>query len=257
MKKLIVIAVLFAAILSSCHSDKNKQFEQDTVIDTTQQSEENTDNSDTENQTEEENVSQSDISQNPFWINMNKQVDTICEQPPEFLSEENKELFKAAEYIYYNFWVSSSFVSSTVGEENESVDIQNGNSTSHSYVKTDYSYDDFKNYILSVYTDTVMNKLINETQQYMNYNSYLCYIDGARGTNIFYKDKTFELVEQTEDKIVFKAIANYSCEGMFADEEEMKKIMGENAQTNWTEEYNFQMDKTENGWRVSKFEYWK
>lgn len=78
----------------------------------------------------------------------------------------------------------------------------------------------------------------------------------ARGSNLTYKDKQFELVSESDDKIEFKAIANYSWEAVYDTEEKFKQS-GIEGDYNWSEEYKFELTKTDKGWRVSHFEGWK
>lgn len=177
------------------------------------------------------------------------------EEPPEFLSDENKELFKRAEYIYYNAFVCSGF-NFTIDDSRKTTDFEGSSDYGYAY-ETDYDYSELEDYVESVFTGDALEQINGGLSSYVKDSSgKLCWIDAARGTDIFYNDKTFELVSESDDKIEFKAVANYSWKEMYATEEEFKES-GTEGDYEWTEEYNFELTKTDDGWRVSRFEYWK
>ena len=177
------------------------------------------------------------------------------EEPPEFLSEENQKLFEKAEFITYSTFVMAGF--GVVPDQNRTTtDFEMSENFGYAY-ETDYMYSDLEDYIASVFTGEALENLKqNPGSYYETGDGRLCWVDAARGTNIFYVDKTFELISETDDKIEFKAIANYSGEYMYGSEEEFINS-GAEGPYEWSEEYNFELVNTDDGWRVSKFEYWK
>lgn len=202
----------------------------------------------TENNQQEESV------QNGFAQAVEENIYT--ELPPDFLSDVNQELFKRAEYISFNAFVSTGF-GMPVSQERETSDFKGSENVGVAY-ETDYMYSEFEDYIKSVFDGEALEKTLEslESAYFETSGGKLCWIDAARGTNIFYKDKTFELVNESEDKIEFKAKAVYSQEGLYESEEDFKKS-GMEGEYEWTEEYNFELTKTDDGWRVTRFEYWK
>lgn len=201
-----------------------------------------------------ENTQQAESSKTAFEEAVSADMST--EQPPEFLSDENKELFEKAEYIYFNTNISTGF-NFTASEENKTTDFE-GSEERGAAFKTDYDYSEFKDYLKSTFTGDALNEIqLSADSAYLKTSDgKLCWIDAARGTNISYKDKQFELVSESDDKIEFKAIANYSWEAVYDTEEKFKQS-GIEGDYNWSEEYKFELTKTDKGWRVSHFEGWK
>lgn len=230
MKKFVPL-ILAAVMLSGCTSNAQK----------TQEGE----NQDTQ---------QTEISESAFGQDAEEEM--YVEQPPEFLSDENKELFKKAENIYFNVFVSTGF-NMTGSMDNETTDFEGSENVSVAF-ESEYMYSDFENYIESIFSGDALEAVNKgaETLYHETSDGKLCWVDAGRGTNISYKEKRFELVNESEDKIEFKAVADYSWEGIYESEEEFKES-GMDGEYNWSEEYNFELTKTEDGWRISHFEYWK
>lgn len=231
MKKLITL-ILAASLLTGCGSNTSNGEEQQTEQSVKNEEQQNT---------------------NAFAAEADSNINS--EEPPEFLSDENKKLFERAEYITFFTLVSTGF-DSTVDESRLTTDFEGSDGSLYAY-ETDYMYSDFEDYISSVFTGEALENLKqNPGSYYETGDGRLCWVDAARGTNIFYVDKTFELISETDDKIEFKAIANYSGEYMYGSEEEFINS-GAEGPYEWSEEYNFELVNTDDGWRVSKFEYWK
>lgn len=231
MKKLITL-ILAASLLTGCGSNTSNGEEQQTEQSVKNEEQQNT---------------------NAFAAEADSNINS--EEPPEFLSDENKKLFERAEYITFFTLVSTGF-DSTVDESRLTTDFEGSDGSLYAY-ETDYMYSDFEDYISSVFTGEALEKVKNDLGSYFETSDgKLCWVDAARGTNIFYVDKTFEPVSETDDKIEFKAIANYSGEAVYGSEEAFNES-GDGGEYAWSEEYNFEMVKTDDGWRVSRFEYWK
>ena len=193
MKKLITL-ILAASLLTGCGSNTSNGEEQQTEQSVKNEEQQNT---------------------NAFAAEADSNINS--EEPPEFLSDENKKLFERAEYITFFTLVSTGF-DSTVDESRLTTDFEGSDGSLYAY-ETDYMYSDFEDYISSVFTGEALEKVKNDLGSYFETSDgKLCWVDAARGTNIFYVDKTFELISETDDKIEFKAIANYSGEAVYGSE---------------------------------------
>jgi len=178
----------------------------------------------------------------------------IPEDAPFFLSEENKELFRNADYIYFNFSVCGGF--DLIDYENENfVDIDK-NGTTYRYYQTGYDYSDFVDYIKSIFTDEKADSLINSSDFYINIDGKLYCMDGARGSNISYTGKKFDLISENKDEIVFKATAGYSW-AEFYENEQQYRDEGNTGDFEWQEEFTYKLVKSDEGFRIENFEYWK
>lgn len=77
----------------------------------------------------------------------------------------------------------------------------------------------------------------------------LCYLDGGRGSNIFYdgiETDTYELVSQTEDELRFDLIGHYT--DWDYDTETGQEVQGEP----YTVRFPIRMARTDQGWRVAE-----
>lgn len=77
----------------------------------------------------------------------------------------------------------------------------------------------------------------------------LCYLDGGRGSNIFYdgiETDTYELVSQTEDELRFDLIGHYT--DWDYDTETGQEVQGEP----YTVRFPIRMAHTDQGWRVAE-----
>lgn len=110
------------------------------------------------------------------------------------------------------------------------------------YYSTGVSFDSFVDYLKSAYTDDSVSALLNNTSV-KNVEGEVYWIDGARGSDISYSGVSFELIEQSEDSIKFKAVAEY------------KDQFDENSEAHY-EEIPFEMVSTDNGWRMNGFTLW-
>lgn len=176
------------------------------------------------------------------------------EDAPSFLSEENKELFRNADYIYFNFSVCGGFDLIDY-EKGEFVDIDK-NGTTYRYYKTDYDYEDFEEYIKSVLTDELTDNLIKGNDFYIDIDGKLYCMDGARGSDLSYTGNEYELISESSDEITFKAIAKHSWAGFYENEQQYRDE-GNTDDYEWKEEYTYKFVKTDDGFRISEFEYWK
>lgn len=186
--------------------------------------------------------------------NINEPKGYIPEDAPKFLSEENKQIFKKADYIYFNFFVCTGF--DLIDYENqEYVEIEKDGIV-YRYYKTNYDYADFVGYIKSVFTDDLSTELINGNDAYIDIDGKLGCMDAARGTDISYKGKRYELVSESDDEISLKAIAEHSWKGAYENEQQYRDE-GNTDAYEWEEEHNYKFVKTDDGFRLAEFEYWK
>lgn len=168
------------------------------------------------------------------------QADTADMAAPDFLTEDQQLLYKAAYRMYYHFHVSGGFQPDTT----ESMVGDNGNTF---YMDKGFpSYSAFREALNSVFTEDYANSLLNESQSYMDDgNDRLFSAPGDRGTNIFYVGESFELVRQTDQEIDFNVIGRYH-EDISSDEsaDPAKETM---------ESFPIKMVKTDKGWRFASF----
>lgn len=197
-------------------------------------------------------------TENPFKQMIDSRINDgtgyFLEDAPEFLSQENKDLFTNAEFVAFNFSVNAGF--DLINYENgEYVDLEKDGYT-YRYYKTDYNYSDFVKYIKSVFDEEESRKLINDNVSYTDINGKLYCMDAARGSDISYKGKRFELISETDDEIIFKAVAEHSW-AEFYENEQQYHDEGNTDAFEWEEEYEFKIVKTNAGYRIAEFEYWK
>lgn len=165
-------------------------------------------------------------------------------QVPDFLTEEQQELFAEAYDIQLHFHMSTGY-----GEYNEDADTIEWTTPmgeTYEYMQCDdgifSSFQDFREYLEGVYSLEAVEALLMK-YYYIEYNGKLYYMSADRGNNIMYDSHTYELLQQDADKIRLKACIHYSH-----PEFEVEEPYGETY---------FTLVNTDKGWRFSAFELWK
>jgi len=111
------------------------------------------------------------------------------------------------------------------------------------YSRSGINYLSFTVKISELFTVRGESEWIRDEYRYKDVNNELWYMAGARGSSLGFNRIEFELTSQTDDKIEFKGIAYFDDE--FTPN-----------QPNYTEEHNYVIVKTANGWRFDEFEVW-
>ena len=159
---------------------------------------------------------------------------------PDFLTEDQQQLYRAAYRMYYHFSMSGGFAL------DRSVSIQGDNERTFYLDKGFESYSAFQKALESVFTEDYANRLRNDTQLYMDDgNDRLFSSPGDRGGNIDYVSTSFELVSQSAEELTFHLIGHYREDAGFGEK-------GGSAKET-TQEYPIHMVRTENGWRFDNF----
>lgn len=153
----------------------------------------------------------------------------------DFLSEEQQRIFWQADFIYTAFSLDSSVFFSASGINiDESID--------NVFYKTGYDYDSVINAFKSVVSADIVSELVEPKCQNNN-GEFVCGI-GAKGIDpSFMFVLEFEAVKADDNSVSFKAIGGYG-------EPDGTEIISH-------KEFNFQMDKIDENWIVTKFELWK
>lgn len=155
----------------------------------------------------------------------------------DFLSEEQQRIFELASFVYTTFDLDlSEFFYASGIETSEDDSIEDT-----IFYHTGFTYESVLNGFLSVLSEDIVNNLMEQKCADLN-GEFVCGI-GAKGGNIsFMGTLEFEPVEVTDDIVKFKALAGYGDPGT-------DKITS-------YEEVNFEMQKTDGKWIVTKFEMW-
>ena len=149
---------------------------------------------------------------------------------PEFLTADQQELYRAANYLYYHFDVSSGFAFDTGRSYYQDTGFAN--------------YSAFRTALDCVFTSNFADSLIDKYQNYIKGDDGLLYFSfGDRGGNIFYKSSEFSRISETADEIRFQLIGHYDEAGPG----------GSASNSPYTETYEFKLVNTENGWRFAGF----
>ncbi len=169
---------------------------------------------------------------------------------PQFMNEEQGTAFANAHYL-----VAQSLFNSSMGltAENGRVDLLLYNDTPVQFMRTGVDYYSFDRYVRSAFTDDLAEGLFLNDNSYRNLDGELVVAESARGSNIFYVGRGFELVSSDENELKFKVIGYYSQIGVLT-EEEYYELPEEERE--WTEEFNITIVKTADGWKVSQFNFW-
>ncbi len=179
---------------------------------------------------------------------------------PEFLTEEQQMLYRRARNVYLHVFGNST--SSVEYSETLDYPLENYESFQNEigwrYMISQGRYqnwDDFMALVLSVFTEEFFD-YHNRSQEYINYNGKLVYVDAASGGVSEYNcnfDDKFRLVSKTDTEIVFELIAHYSYiwprEGETFDERDKRVTSG----WEWTDKYTIRMVLTDSGWRFDEF----
>lgn len=153
----------------------------------------------------------------------------------DFLSEEQQHVFWQAYFIYTVFSLDSSVFFSASG-------INSDESIDGIFYKTGYDYDSVINAFKSVVSVDIISDLV-EPKCKNNNGEFVCGI-GAKGIDpSFMFVLEFEEVKADDSSVFFKAIGGYG-------EPDGTEIISH-------KEFNFQMDKVDENWIVTKFELWK
>ena len=137
--------------------------------------------------------------------------------------------------------------------ENGRVDLLLYSDTPVQFMRTGVDYYSFDRYVRSAFTDDLAEGLFLNDNSYRNLDGELVVAESARGSNIFYVGRGFELVSSDENELKFKVIGYYSQIGVLT-EEEYYELPEEERE--WTEEFNITIVKTADGWKVSQFNFW-
>ncbi|MGN0595720.1 MAG: DL-endopeptidase inhibitor IseA family protein [Ruminiclostridium sp.] len=149
----------------------------------------------------------------------------------DFLTGQQAEIFNRAYKIAMAYGMATDIFGFPRGEMDENY-----------YYSTGLSFDSFVDYLKSAYTDDSVTAFLNNTSV-KNVEGEVYWMDGARGSDISYSGVSFELIEQSEESIKFKAVAEY------------KDQFDENSEATY-EEIPFEMVSTDNGWRMNGFTLW-
>lgn len=169
---------------------------------------------------------------------------------PQFMNEEQGTAFANAHYL-----VAQSLFESSMGltAENGRVDLLLNGDTPVQFMRTGVDYYSFDRYVRSVFTDDLAEGLFLGDYTYRNIDGELVVAESARGSNIFYVGRTFELVSSDDNELKFKVIGYYSQIGVLT-EEEFNELPPEERE--WTEEFDITIVNTADGWKVSQFNFW-
>lgn len=240
MKKIVlcIMCITGCILFTSCHNDT------DTIISNT------IDSNHTATNTSAYVSSEIIISESVTTTNMIFQtekelvqfiaptINHISEKYPlDFLSDNQVLLFDKATYIYHNFFEIPDKKCFSIVYEN----YMTGSSG--------IDYNSFNEYLLSVFSQDFTYTLLNERfpNRFKNKNGELYVNVTDRGSNVLFRNIEFNLIEKTDDMILFNGCAEYySDENPDISEADKTIII-----------FNYSLILTENGWRVNEFNYWK
>ncbi len=142
-----------------------------------------------------------------------------CEYAPTFLTEEQQEIFAKADGVMTDWFWTDTWIPPE-------------------YTDT-HTTDDSLTMLYEVFTEEYANELAAE---YIDENGNLRNIDRGRESDISYCDHCFLPVYSDENEVLFQNIVTHAHE--------------DNPYFIWFETLNYRMVKTENGWRVDRFDLW-
>jgi len=151
---------------------------------------------------------------------------------PNFLNDDMKTLFVDCAYIAYLFNFGGEIAGITI-------DLNGVNE----YLRTGIDYNSFRKYISNVFTSKCQENLHMDSYIFSEFNGELWSLAVAKGGKLGFNRVEFELTSQTDDRIEFKGIAYFDDE--FTPN-----------QPNYTEEHNYVIVKTADGWQFDQFELW-
>lgn len=142
-----------------------------------------------------------------------------CEYAPTFLTEEQQEIFSKADGVMTNrFWTNKWKLPE--------------------YTDT-HTTDNSITMLYEVFTEEYANEL---SAEYIDENGNIRNIDGGRESDISYCDHCFLPVYSDENEVLFQNIVTHAHE--------------DNPYFIWFETLNYRMTKTNDGWRVDRFDLW-
>ena len=156
----------------------------------------------------------------------------------DFLSEEQQRVFSLASFVYETFDLDlSDFFRSAGTELTEDNHIEDT-----IFYHTGFTYESVMKGFSSVLSEDILKGLTE--QKCVDINGEFVCGAGARGGNMSYMGTIeFEPVEVTDDIVKFKGKAGYG------DPENPDEILS-------YEEYDFEMEKVNGRWIVTKFKLW-
>lgn len=164
------------------------------------------------------------------------QLDKDVEIPtPDFLTEDQQLLYKAAYRMYYHYSMSVGF------DPDPDQTLVGENGWTYHLNRAFSSYSEYRAVLNKVFTEDYA-AFLNENELYIaDENGRLYSSLGEREGRETYVGSTFELVSQSEDEITFHLIGHYN-EG---------EANGEGGETAYS--YPIHMVRTEDGWRFANF----
>ena len=251
-KKLLALLLLGAVILSSaCGKTETEQ---------TTLSEQTTVSTETTTETTTESTTVTIKEEVPETSTTKATTETTAEKTTESTTEPVEELPLLADYEgigeVYTGDLTLDFITRqqaaifnraykiamAYGMATEIFGLPRGEMDEKYFYSTGISFDSFVDYLKSAYTDDSVTAFLNNTSV-KNVDGEVYWMDGARGSDISYSGVSFELIEQSEESIKFKAVAEY------------KDPADENSEAHY-EEIPFEMVLTDNGWRMNGFTLW-
>lgn len=235
MKKISMLAVTLVSAILLCSCNKNEEENQQTFAQAPQAAESAAQVTEASTQSNKEplNLKKYDINKAAF-------TPTEEYNGLDFLSEEQQQVFWLASFVYRVFDLDQSIFFYTSGIETPTDNLIDDTAFYH----TGFTYESVKNGFLSVLSEDIVNGLMTEQRCADINGEFVCGI-GARGINpSFMFTLEFEPIEVTDDIVRFKALAGYG------DPES-----GSDKVTSY-QEVDFEMQKTNGQWIVTKFEMW-
>jgi len=183
--------------------------------------------------------------------------DDELEKFKNMTSEEIRtQIFAPAETLF------SKFDSTTLMCESETVEVNGNIYNAVSPTQTDLdetvnfsSYEAFKNYTKTIFSEEFTNRLFDEYERYINFNGKVYAILADRGGNLFYLSHTYAVTKTEKDKIEYTVYAKFIKEeywdmydsGTWAKEEDIPAYALE------TEEYIYPREKINGRWVFTDF----
>lgn len=167
---------------------------------------------------------------------------------PDFLTVEQQKLYRAAEYAFARMTISTGFSMDT------SKTYDAGDGWIYNLDNGFKTYAELKSYLSQIFSDGIVELLLTSDPhpQYIEHDGKLYCMGGARGTNIFYVNSTFEKDTATADKIEFFIVGHFS-NGVVPQAADPLSASSVSGPTLTEERFSVAMEKTANGWRFSSF----
>lgn len=146
-------------------------------------------------------------------------------------------------YVYFLNLSESTFENKGTVLINISDDVWTSN-YSEEFIRTGISYDSFYNFLCQTFSENYVNNVLFKRNVYHNFNNELCFTPfAAYIPNNCFDSIEFYTSEVTDNKITLNAVAKY--------------VDIEDPDSTWESTYQFNIIKTDNGWRFDNFEEWK